>query len=838
MKKFLQNGFAGYLGFINKHLYFTLAIIVAITAVSIYFAAHLGIKSDLKELLPENYRSVQELNKMIDRVGGVGSLIITAESPSFEANKQFMDALASKLDELPEGTIRYVDYKSDEVKSFYEKYFLYYLSTTDLNKLYDSVQRRIDYEKVRHSPLFIDLTDEDPLLSEINDIKDRNQKNYSSPVQTVENYYGGEWGRMLIMIVRPYGATLTVDNARKLIGTVQGIVSGLDPKTFDYRLKIGYCGDVMSTVEEYDTLKKDIVSTALLCISLVAAAIVIFFLRLRIVVLLGSTLIIAVAWTFAVTYFLIGYLNSQTAFLGSIIVGTGINYGIIVIARYVEERRKNKAHMIAMKEAVFHTASSTFLAAATTALSFAVLLIAKIKGLSQFGVIGAVGVMLCWVATMLVLPALTLVTERVRDMIKAHDHVKRRSAVFTVFTHWIIDSPLRIVTATVLISIVSIIFVIKFIPNSIEYDFTKLRNETSVSSGTEALEKRVSTLFKHSMTPAVVLLDKMEDAPLVCDAVDRQNMALPESERRVGSCYSIYNLLPKEQRPKQEILQKFRTLLSDKDELIGKLDPELQDKINEIRRSLSTKILTLADIPYSLKKHFEDLKKNQGAVVFINPRPGMLLSDGRNLMQFANTIREIKLSDGRIFYPAGASLIFADFVDTVRKEGPFLTLMSFVLVLVFTMLIIRTWQTSWVVTLSLIAGVIAMLGSMALFGIKLNFFNFIALPITFGIAVDYSINIALRLVKDKLRDIPHGLRHTGAAVVLCSATTIIGYAVLIAANNQALSSFGTIAIIGEVTCITAAVFLTPALLILFAKKHVSKKAMKFPAEPIEVGDVE
>jgi hypothetical protein len=107
------------------------------------------------------------------------------------------------------------------------------------------------------------------------------------------------------------------------------------------------------------------------------------------------------------------------------------------------------------------------------------------------------------------------------------------------------------------------ILIIEFIPHSIEYDFTKLRNKTSVTSGTEALEKRVSKFFKHSMTPAVVLLDSMEDAPKVCAAVSSKNMLLPEAERRVGSCYSIYDLLPKMQEAKLPIIEDFKQLLID-----------------------------------------------------------------------------------------------------------------------------------------------------------------------------------------------------------------------------------------------------------------------------------
>ena len=826
MGKMIHNSLSAYIDFIKKHLLFALIVIAITTGISVFIASKLAIKSDLKALLPDNYQSVKELNKMLDRIGGVGSLIVVTESPDFEDNKEFVDNLALRLKDFPPGTIRYIDYKVDAVKEFYESNFLYYLNDEDLDKLYNSVDRRIDYEKVRKSPLFIDLTDEDPLISEINEIKGRNSKNYSAPLQTIDNYYGGDWGRMLIMIIRPYGASLTVDRARDLIGTVKETVAKLNPTSYNSQMKVGYCGNVVSTVEEYDTLKKDILSTAVLCISLISLAIILFFLRLRIVFLLGATLLISLSWTFALTQIFIGYLNVQTAFLGSIIIGTGINYGIIVMARYVEERRLNKEHAEAMKDALNRTLSSTFLAAATTGVAFCILLVARIKGISQFGIIGAIGVLLCWVATILVLPVITLASEKVRNMVKYRDRPLRRSAFVALATKKIVGSPSKILAGFIFLALISAVLIARFAPNAIEYDFTKMRNKVSVSSGTEALEKRVSQLFKHSMTPAVVLVDNMEDAPKICDAVDKKNLALPESERRVGTCYSIHSLLPKNQEMKVPKILKFQKLLDGKDKLIATLDPELREKIGEIRKSLNTHILTLDDIPSALTKHFEDLKGNEGVVVFINPMPGMLLSDGRNLTKFADTIRNLKLDDGREFHAAGASLIFSDLVKAIQNEAPILTLASFVCVLIFITFVVKRWQASWAITISLVLGITIMLGTMAFFNIKFNFFNFIALPLTFGIGADYAINIALRLAKDDMQDVEHSLRHTGAAVVLCSTTTIIGYSVLMIANNQALASFGTMAIIGEIACISAAALLTPALMVLIKSRMDRKRAAK------------
>jgi hypothetical protein len=48
---------------------------------------------------------------------------------------------------------------------------------------------------------------------------------------------------------------------------------------------------------------------------------------------------VSLLWTFGLTRLTIGYLNSSTGFLVSIIAGNGINYGIMYRARYIEARR-------------------------------------------------------------------------------------------------------------------------------------------------------------------------------------------------------------------------------------------------------------------------------------------------------------------------------------------------------------------------------------------------------------------------------------------------------------------------------------------------------------------
>ncbi len=94
-------------------------------------------------------------------------------------------------------------------------------------------------------------------------------------------------------------------------------------------------------------------------------------------------------------------------------------------------------------------------------------------------------------------------------------------------------------------------------------------------------------------------------------------------------------------------------------------------------------------------------------------------------------------------------------------------------------------------------------------GVKLNFLDFIALPLTIGIGVDYAANIAARDQQDRPARPRELLATTGGAVFLCSLTTTIGYGSLLLSDNAGIRSFGLAAIIGEIACGVIALILAP-----------------------------
>ena len=152
-------------------------------------------------------------------------------------------------------------------------------------------------------------------------------------------------------------------------------------------------------------------------------------------------------------------------------------------------------------------------------------------------------------------------------------------------------------------------------------------------------------------------------------------------------------------------------------------------------------------------------------------------------------------------------------IRAIVRDGPLATLCSALGVIALVVISLRRGVTGWGLVLgTLAAGALWTLASAAWVGMRINFLNFVALPVTLGIGVDYGINIFVRAKLEGPGRLFDAVRATGGAVALCSATTIIGYGALLVADNRGLRSFGTLAILGEIACLFAALVIMPAYL--------------------------
>jgi hypothetical protein len=216
------------------------------------------------------------------------------------------------------------------------------------------------------------------------------------------------------------------------------------------------------------------------------------------------------------------------------------------------------------------------------------------------------------------------------------------------------------------------------------------------------------------------------------------------------------------------------------------------------------------DLPPEVTRPFTDKNGTRGALVFVEAEP-TASSDLHYLLRHADAFRETRLPSGKVVRGSGHAVIFADMLKAVVRDIPKAVSLSLGLTLVAVLATFGRTARSLAVLFALAVGTAGVAIFICLAKVKLNFLNFAALPITFGIGVDYAVNVAQRYYADGRNDVASALQTSGGAVVLCSLTTILGYLALLGSHNQAIRSLGALGVVGEVSCLLAAVLVLPAL---------------------------
>ncbi|MGE5046950.1 MAG: MMPL family transporter, partial [Deltaproteobacteria bacterium] len=238
-----------------------------------------------------------------------------------------------------------------------------------------------------------------------------------------------------------------------------------------------------------------------------------------------------------------------------------------------------------------------------------------------------------------------------------------------------------------------------------------------------------------------------------------------------------------------------------------------QQRLRTVRDQLAAqKPVSPEQAPPTLLDRFRERDGTLGRIAAVTAKGTAELEIAKNLQDFVSAVRNVPVN-GKSYDATGDKVIFADLLKDIEVEGPRTTFLSLAGVLLLVFIFFRDVRTSLEVVGSLTSGVLLMCGVAAAIDLKINFFNFIVFPITFGIAVDYGANVASR-VKERGGDVIASLAEVGPAVVLCSWTTFVGYGTLLYSLNRALRSFGWYAMIGEVTTLVTALVLLPALLLL------------------------
>ena len=324
-----------------------------------------------------------------------------------------------------------------------------------------------------------------------------------------------------------------------------------------------------------------------------------------------------------------------------------------------------------------------------------------------------------------------------------------------------------------------------------------------------------------------ILVDRPDQVQELTQVLLARRAAAPKGKEPFERLHALQDFVPTDQAAKLPLLVRIRKRLVRAHEHGAISDENWQD-IEPMLPPADLQPFGIAELPEGLARAFTESDGTRGRIVYIAPTATASVDDAHYLFRWADSYREARLSDGSLIRGSGRAVIYADMWAAIVHDVPIAVVLSFAATVLVVVLAFRGGRSSFAVLGSLWAGVFWMIGLLVVLKVKLNFLNFVALPITLGIGADYAANIWARLRREGTEHIEEVVRSTGSAVALCSLTTIIGYSSLLLSRNRALRSFGKLACLGEITCLLAALFFLPALCKLAARLGIMPRGKDKP----------
>jgi len=792
---------AAYARWIDRHRLRIAAASLAVVLLAGWLASRLRVEADLSYLLPPSAPSVRDLRAIERRARVVGTVLVAVESDVPARRATAAAALRRRLAAIPPDLIASVTADDRAARRFAWDHRWLAAPLDDLRRARDAIHDELDHARLEANPLFVELDDHVPPRHDVQDLRDRLHQaelDEDAPGDLVSDD-----GRVQLLIARTAHASGDVDRDARVLDAVTAATTAVARATPG--AAVGVAGDVVLTVAEHDAILDGMVIAVVATVVLVLLGLLLYYRSAVAVAALSWSLVVGAVVTFAIARLAVGHLNLATAFLSSIVIGNGINFGIILLARYMEERRAGHDGVDALAAAIGGTLAGTLSAALAAAVAYGSLTLTAFRGFRDFGVIAGLGILPCWIAAYTVLPAVVAIAARAGRL-----RPRREPAVGRVLAALAPRRPgLRVLVLAGLTLAAGAMTWRYLAHDPFESDFRHLRSTSPEIDAEGRWMAVVDRGFGQGISGGFVIAveRRSQTAPLLA-RLRAHDAGKPEDQKLFSRTSSLDDLLPADQPARLALLAELRGLLTD--DAIDELEPEDAADARALRPPADLAAVRDADVPDELAWPYTEADGTRGRIILAMPGWGYDNWDAHQIVRFAHDLRALDLGPGVLL--GGSSFVYADMLELVSHDGPIATLAALLGAVVLVLLIVG-WRRHGLVTLACgFAGTVAMLALGSVLGLRVNFLDFVALPITIGIGIDYAVNLAARDRHQPSLGARQVLARTGSAVLLCSYTTIVGYGSLLLSRNQGIRSFGTAAILGEATCLGVALLFAPALL--------------------------
>lgn len=606
----------------------------------------------------------------------------------------------------------------------------------------------------------------------------------------------------------------------------------------DYRAKVRLTGLVPINDDGFATLKQN----AALNIALsVVAALFILWLALhsvRIIIAVAVSLIVGLMVTAAVGLTLIGALNLISVAFFVLFVGLGVDFGLQFCVRYRAERHDYGDLRAGLRSAARKAGLALALAAAATALGFASFVPTSYRGLAELGEIAGCGMILAFLTSITLLPALLMVLnppDEPRPMgfvaLAPVDRFLQRYRIPVVVTTLVL-----VVLGSPLLLFLPFDFNPLHLRNpNVESVATFLELRREPQTGANAIE-----IIAPNLGAADAKTEQLASLPQVSQANTLSRLVPADQDQKVALIQDAAEALkpsidPTEVAPSPTDQQNVAELTSTADGLsaaaanadgagaeaarrlsgllrrLAKSEPvvrkaieaavvePLRVSLNQLRQELDPQHVTASTIPDDLKREW--VTPDGRARVQILPKGDP--DDTKVLRNFVSAVLAIEpdaTGPAVMLFEAGNTVVRAFIEAGIFALGAIAFLLWITL---------RRIADVLLTLVPLLVAIVVTLELSVALDIPLNFANIIALPLLLGVGVAFKIYYIIAWRSGKTALVQSTLTR---AVIFSAMTQATAFGSLWLSSDPGTSSMGKLMALALLCTMAAAVLFQPALM--------------------------
>ena len=832
-----------------------IALVLAVAA-GFYTAKHFSINTDINKLISPNLdwrQRDQQFDQAFDRDS---TILAVVEAPTPELTKSASSALEQKLKGDTENFISMQPLGSGE---FFDKNGLLFLPVDELAKLtgqFESAAPLI--EIMAGDPSIRGLTGalETGLAGvQRGQIKlDGTARPFNLIAQTVEDVLNKgtatfSWRELMsekpltdgdrraFIEFKPILDYNALEPGKDATDAIRKAAADLDfPGKYQARVKL--TGPIPIANEEYATVQDGAIRNG---IGTVLVVLLILWMALhsaKIIFAVFVNLFIGLSITTAAGLAMVGSLNLLSIAFAVLFVGLGVDFGIQFSVRYRSERFKNDDLRQALEEAARRAAVPLSLAAMATAAGFLCFLPTDYKGISELGEIAGAGMLVAFMSSITVLPAL------LRLLNPPGEKEPVGYAFLAPVDHFLEKHRVIIVVGTLLIAVAGLplLYFMKF-----DFNPMNLRNPKAESIATFLdLRKDPNTganaidVLTHSEADAKKIAARLEKLPEVL-RVQSLDSFVPEDQpaklKLIGQGAKVLNPAlnpdsidapPTDQENVESLRGSANALrkvagdskgpgavasrrLADALSKLAESDEATRNKaqtifvtplqvvLDQLRSSLQAQPVSLKTLPPDIVGAW----KAKDGLMRVEALPRGDPNDNDNLRKFANAVLVAEPT------AIGGPVSILKSGDTVVRA--FIHAGIYALVVIGLLLWITLRRiTDVLLTLVplLVAGAVT-LEICVLIGLPLNFANIVALPLLLGIGVAFKIYYVTAWRSGRTNLLQTSLTR---AIFFSALTTATAFGSLWLSSHPGTSSMGKLLALSLVTTLAAVLLFQPALM--------------------------